>query len=170
MLKVLGILFVLAGCIYSGVISVVQLNQRAASLQSLAEGLELIGYELEFRMESLGEILSVTANKIHGSVKRVFQYSAEQLATKHDGLFCDIWKQAVLEFMPELKQRDVECVQTVGAVLGRYDVESQLSVIRTTTEQLKHYAQEALAEKKEKGKLYGAISTAAGLFIIIFLI
>ncbi len=170
MLKIVGALFVFAGSVGVGVILVSRVNHRIMLLRAMVEGLDMVSCELEFRMSPLKDALCAVSQKTNGTVSNFFLYCAGEIGIKHDCIFLDIWKRGMEMSFSALNQCDLETIQTAGAVLGRYDVESQVSVIRAAIEQLKRYSEEAIQEKKGKGKVFSTVSAAMGLFLIILLI
>lgn len=170
MLTVVGIVLIIVGCAGIGLSANGRMTRRVAALRSMSAALELLGHELDFRLAPLEEVFSSASQRVTEPASAVFRSCAEKLRTEDRQLMSDIWSLALRAKLPELEPREIECLQRVGAVLGRFDAQRQQSVVSAAAEQLEEYLREAADERNRKGRLYGTVSAAAGLFLVIILL
>lgn len=170
MLNTVGIVLIVSGCAGVGISANRRMARRVAALRSMSAALELLGHELDFRLAPLEEVFSSASQRVTEPASAVFRSCAEKLRAEDRQLMSDIWSLTLRKELPELEQHEIECLQRVGAVLGRFDAQRQQSVISTAVEQLEAYLREAADERKRKGTLYGTVSAAAGLFLVIILL
>lgn len=170
MLRWIGAGLLLAGSVGLGVSGVRRLEQRVGALQAVSAAMELIQCELDFRAPPMRELLETAA--AHSSEPAAsFLYMCAEKAGRADGKpLAGLWRQCVTQRLAVLRDDEQECLISVGEVLGRYDVQSQRCALIRAREQLDAYLSAAVQERQQKGRVYGALSTAAGTFLVILLL
>ena len=79
------------------------------------------------------------------------------------------WEEALEEAQTNLKKEDKYVLKSLSKLLGRTDIEGQVSSIEITQKFLEEQIKEALEEKRKNEKLYSKLGTTIGLAIIIIL-
>lgn len=170
MLKVLGSMMLLCGCIGIGLQPVNQMDKRIKTLQTLICGLEVMDRELSFRMPLLEEILSVAAWSIEDPARSFFSACRDELSKSFDNPFHEIWNRAAHEYLTALKRSDLNSVFTLGSVLGKYDGEGQRQAIDRAHGALTQALSDAVVDRCSQGKVYKVLGTTAGVFLLILLL
>lgn len=170
MLKLLGAALLLSGCAGFGWSGVRNLELRVKTLRSMSAALELIGCELDFRAPPVRELFERLAVETEQPAASFFRACAEEMSVGEGRPLSELWRKCVKERLTSLKQAEAACLISVGAVLGRYDAQSQRRALNRAREQLDGYLSGAMQERRQKGRVYGALSAAAGVFLVVLLL
>ena len=170
MLKMAGAALLLAGGVGLGVLAVKRLERRVTALRSLTEALELMERELDFRLPPMKELIRETARRSAQPASEFLNVCAEKMDEWDGQPLSGLWQQAALEQLPALKPCDQETLFSVGAVLGRYDAESQRGVLSAARERLTGFLSDAVEERRRQGRVYGVLGATAGAFLVILLL
>lgn len=170
MLKLLGSVMLLCGCIGIGWLRVNQMDKRIKTLQTLICGLEVMERELSFRMPLLEEILCVAARSTEGQTGRFLSVCVDELNKDLSKPFYEIWNRAIHEHLTALKKSDLDPVIALGSILGRYDEEEQRKAIVQACGGLKLLHSNAVAERGGQSKMYKVLGTTAGALLVILLL
>ena len=81
----------------------------------------------------------------------------------------EAWEKAVEETECNLNNEDKKIVKTLSKLLGKTDVEGQISQIEITEKFLEGQIKEAEEERRKNEKLYTRLGTVMGLTIVIIL-
>ena len=169
-MKVLGI-----GAIISAIF-LLALNltgRKKAEIDCLAElcrGLELIRAELGSRLTPMPELLGLLEAQCTGEAGNFFRAVGNALPLLEEKDFASLWNQAAEELLRCLNQRELETVKKVGAVLGKYELSEQLTVIGACLSELRAGEERLREAYPQTKKLFFGLSAAAGGFIIILLL
>ena len=78
----------------------------------------------------------------------------------------EAWKNALEESKTNLKEEDIKVLKNLSKLLGKTDIDGQLSEIELIEEQITN----AEEEQKKNEKLYKSLGILAGIAIAIILI
>ena len=170
MLKVVGSLLLLCGCIGAGALPVRIMDKRIGTIQSLLCALEIMERELSFRMPLLEEILSAAACSTLGPTQRFLSACRKELENNLEKPFAEIWSRAAREQLVALKKSDLDLINTLGGVLGRYDSDGQRQAIGQIRCHFERLLLNAETERRSQGKVYRVLGTAVGSFLVILLL
>jgi stage III sporulation protein AB len=170
LLRAAGAALLLAGSGGLGLAAVRQLDRRVAALRSLTQALELLERELDFHLPPMGELLLAVAQRCQQPAARFLQSVGERLGELDGRPLSQLWGRAVRELLPALKPCDLETLDCVGAVLGRYDGEGQRHAIAAARDRLGALLADAVQERRRQGRVYGAVSVTAGIFLTLLLL
>lgn len=170
MLKLIGAVLLLSGSVGLGVSSVRNLERRVKTLRSMSTALELMKCELDFRAPPMRELFGAAAKGTSEPASSFFYTCAEKTKQMEGRPLAELWRQCMEERLTALTDAEAECLMSVGTVLGRYDVQSQQCVLTQTREQVNGYLNEAVQDRQRKGRMYGALSMAAGIFLVIVML
>ncbi len=170
MLKIVGAALLLAGGAGFGWSAVKRLERRVNTLRSLTQALELMERELDFRLPPMKVLIGETARRSAEPASGFLRACVERMDELEGQPLSGLWQQAALEALPALKPCDREALMSVGAVLGRYDAESQRGVLSAARERLTGFLADAVEERRRQGRVYGALGATAGAFLVILLL
>lgn len=80
------------------------------------------------------------------------------------------WRSAVEKHPGALKSEEIRLLSSLADVLGATDLESQLTALDYTREQLRRCYAQACSDRDKHQKLYGTLGVLAGIGIAIILI
>lgn len=166
MLKILGAVFIIAGC--GGVGLGMCQNQRRIqrSMEQLAASLEWMAWELGYRMPPLSELCRGGAAVSRGSVSRVLERLAQELDAQltPDASAC---MAAALEAVPRLPARTAGYFAHLGRSLGRFDLQGQVSELENTAARIRREL-EAMGRNWElRLRNYQTLGLCAGAALVI---
>lgn len=170
MVKLLGAVLVAAGAAAIGYTAVERLRARTAALRALADALELMERELCFRLTPMPELFADLAGRVLPPVDQFFQQCAEGLDELPRHTLGELWQSAAAKSLSALHRSDLKVLLPLGAVLGRYSGEEQRQAIAQTADELRRTLLAAEGEQRQRGKVYGALSAAAGALLVILLL
>lgn len=170
MLKAVGSVLLLCGCIWIGMMNVKQMDKRLKILRSLLNALEVMEREMSFSMPLLEDLLICVSRLSEGEVRRFLSFCSNELKNESGNLFCEIWNRAAYEHLAILKREDLDHVLALGNVLGRYDSDGQRQAICHAHAAIKQILLRAETERTSQGKVYKAISATVGVFLVILLL
>lgn len=172
MLKVLGILCILAGSTGIGILCAAELDLRIRELEELEKRMLLLKGEIRYMHQPLPEAffhLSADAPPPFGDF---FRHMGEGLKERRGCTAYSIWKQYMEQDLGGLhiSSQERSKLLALGGMLGYLDVEMQVNTLDHYLEQLKLSSAQAMEAAGSRRKLYrymGALGGAA-LVILIF--
>ena len=169
--SVLCLLIILAG-IAAGQLKAKSYENRVFHLQELITALKILESEMKYRMDPLPDLL-IRVSTIKAGMSGDFLETAGRLLKiqiGHD--FSECWSDAVETAYQEsaLNKEDKRILSDLGIELGKTDMDSQTGMFQRTFALLEAQAEEAIEEKKSKGKMYKSLGPAIGILIVIVLI
>lgn len=84
--------------------------------------------------------------------------------------FPSSWRGAVENCANVFGKEETRLLSALGDVLGATDLDSQLTALSYTKEQLEHRLGLARQDKQKHGKLYSTLGVLIGLAIVIILV
>lgn len=143
---------------------------RVVNLKEFKEVCNILESKIKFTYEPLGdifkEIISMLKNE---SIRKILESTTENLKNNDFNL---AWESAV-EKQKEIlnfKDEDISIIKRLGNMLGKTDVDGQISEINLTKEFLDTQIQEAEIECRKNEKMYRSLGTIFGLAIVIILV
>ena len=139
-------------------------------LEELCRGLELIRAELGTRLTPVPELLALLSEKCRGDAGLFFCTLGMTLPLLEEKEFSVLWNTAAESCLHCLRPEELEAVRKVGAVLGKYELSEQLTVVCSCLGELRDACEKWKAAYPESRRLFFGMSAAAGGFIIILLL
>ena len=148
-------------------------GNKKAEINCLAElctGFALIRAELGTRLTPMPELLSLLTERCQGPAGGFFRTVDSALPLLAEKDFSALWNAAAEEHLGCLGQRELETVKKAGAVLGKYELSEQISVVSSCLEELRGAEEKGRADYPQCRRLLFGVNAAAGGFIIILLL
>ncbi len=146
-------------------------KNRVNELKDFKEFCNILESKIKFTYEPLGEIFEEISDLIceKNNVSLLIKKTASKLKEQD---FKSAWIDEI-ELQKSnfnLKTEDINVIKGLGNMLGKTDMQGQLSEISLTSEFLDTQIQEAEYECKKNEKMYRSLGTIVGLAIVIILI
>lgn len=171
MIRLIGAALIMAGCGLGGVSAVGRLAMRVRILGQLRAAMELMSRELDLRLTPLPELLRLAAESVgNGPVKNLFDAAAEGAGRPQAEAFCVLWRRSLSGSGLDLSRAGREELAGLADVLGRYDARSQSNALMETAGRLEVLRRQAEEQYRRLGRVYTALSLAAGALLVILLI
>lgn len=150
-----------------GIILSKKYSNRVKELRQLKSALNIIENKIKFTYEPIPEIFKEISRKFKGSVGQIFKKSYENMILTDAGT---AWENGIELTSSNLKQEDKEALKGLGKLLGKTDVEGQVSQLSLINEFLKVQLENAEQEQQKGEKLYKKLGVISGLMIVVALL
>lgn len=170
MIRLVGAVLLTVGSATLGFGAVNHLEGRVHDLRELMAGVETLQRELGWRLAPLPEALSRAAKGTNGRPSQFFKLCAQSAAHLNGRTFQQIWQEGVEASQMRLEREDLEVLEQLGLVLGRYDGDSQQRALEVTGTRLEQQRTNAAEQRARLGRVYSMLGITAGLFLVILLI
>ena len=143
---------------------------RIKELEEIKNILNIVKSKIKFTYEPIPEIFKEISDSkcqeknkniinIFSLAKEKMEYATAEIA----------WNEAVDETINNLTDEDKQALKTLSKLLGKTDIDGQISQIEVTESFLNVQWKEALNEKQKNEKLYYRLGSTIGLAIVIIL-
>lgn len=140
---------------------------RLDELQEIKNALNIFKTKIKFTYNPIPEIFDEISKNSSKNVGEIFLKAREKMKNQTAG---KSWEEAVLESENNLKKEDRQTLSTLSKMLGKCDVEGQISQIDITLDFLEKHIQDAENEKNKNERLYSKLGTIMGLALVIILV
>ena len=139
---------------------------RLEELEDVKNSLNILKTKIKFTYEPIPEVFGEIAENVNSNISRLFLFAKQNMEKMSAG---EAFEEAVDNVICNLKSEDKKVIKILSKLLGRTDVEGQISQIEITEEFLANQIKEAEEEKKKNERLYTRLGTVIGLTIVIIL-
>lgn len=140
---------------------------RVSELKEMKNALNMFLTKIRFTYESVPESFREIGNSIDGNVGKIFRTSSELMKEKNAG---DAWEETIEKIETNMKEEDKSIIKNLGRMLGKTDLEGQVSEIKLVQEFLNTQIDVAEKERQKNEKLYKTLGGVVGLAIVIILV
>ena len=166
-----GALVCVCALISGALAAVGEKKKQILTLHALCSALDLMQGELSFRGSSMEELLAFLLPRTSGLVSSFVQELSDGLSNLGEYDFSELWSMAADScFALSLRERELDELKNLGAYLGRYDLETQVTQLRGC----RSFLQETLAEAEKRfpveRKLVLGLSVFVGLILTVLVI
>ena len=170
MIRLFGAILLILGGLGLGLAAVGHLTGRVRDLRELEGAIDDLQRELCWRMAPLPEALEQAAGSTSGRVARFLRLCAREASALEGRPFRQIWAECMTTARMELDREDAAILEELGAVLGRYDGDSQRQALERTAGLLQKQQGQAAERRERLGRLYGILGVSGGLLLVILLL
>lgn len=166
----IGALLLFCGTAAIGFGAAAGLRKRTNALLSFLGGLTIMEVEMQFRLTPMPDLLDKLATETGGAAGEFFALCRDSLFRLADAPLSQLWREALHSRGGMLAEEDRRVLEQLGAVLGCYDVDGQLSAIEEARKRLEECHRHAEARQVNLGKMYRVLGMAAGIMsVLLFL-
>lgn len=168
-LRYIFLISILVGSTSIGFLLSRRYSDRMKELNDISSLINILKNKIKFTHKPLGEILQeISTIKKDTKIPEIFSKTGQKLENRK---IEEAWNEAISEekFYLNLKNEDIDLMRTLGNVLGKTDVEGQMSEINQFDNLLKIQIKNAENEKNKNSKMYKSLGTIIGLAIVIIL-
>ncbi len=171
MIRIIGALLLVGGATVIGFGASWELSVRARVLGSFLSALDLMLSEIGSCLTPICELMEKLSKEAVSPLDSFFKACGEEKHEKPDVSFSIIWRKNLnhAEYL-KLKTNEREVLSELGAVLGRYDADKQISAISHLQRRVQSLWQSAENDRKSLGKLYAKLGLICGVSVVIVLI
>lgn len=139
---------------------------RLEELEEMKNALNILKAKIKFTYEPIPEIFDEISKNTNKNIGNIFKTAKEKM---NYSTAKEAWEQAVEETITNLKEEDKHTLKTLAKLLGKTDIEGQISQIQITEEFLETQIKEATEERQKNERLFTRLGTIMGLAIVIVL-
>lgn len=152
-----------------GILLSKKFSNRVKLLKDLKNALNIFEVKINFSFETIPEIFKDISNKIDGTAGKMFSQTLKYM--NEDNLIAgEAWEKSVETNGYNLKKDDINSLKTLGKLLGRTDIEGQISQIELVSSFLEKQLNDAVESKNKNEKMYKKLGIIVGLVLVIVLI
>lgn len=170
MIQLMGGLLLFCGSTAIGLGAAGALRKRTQALSSFLGGLTIMEAELQFHLTPMPDLLEKLAREAGGAAGAFFALCRKGLGHLEDTPLSLIWQEALQSRAGMLTEGDREVLEQLGAILGRYDLEGQLSAIGAAKQRLEECRRQAETRQTTLGRMYSVLGMTAGIMSVLLLI
>ena len=169
-MRALGALMAFAACSAMGLLRVASERRRIETLAALTEALDVMRGELAARLTAIPALTEYMARHSRGDAQSFFAAVLDRLPQLGKRELSELWCESVMETLPSLETDELRELASVGLVLGRCELDVQLSALDRCAAALRAAQERAQAEYPQQKRLSLGVSAAAGLVLVTVLI
>ena len=152
---------------YIGVLISNKYLNRVKDLKEIKKALNMFLNKMKFTYEPIPQIFNDISNKTNENISYVFK----EASNKMKEMPADIaWKYSLKSSNTSLTKEDKETLKGLGDMLGKLDIDGQVSQIELINNFIDTQIESAEEEKKKYVKMYKTLGITVGLTIVIILI
>ena len=140
---------------------------RVTELKEMKNALNMFLTKIRFTYESVPESFNEIGNNIKGKIGEIFKTASNKMKNMSAG---DAWEETIEKSDTSLTDEDKNIIKNLGRMLGKTDLEGQVSEIKLVQNFLNTQIDIAEKEKQKNEKLYKTLGGVIGLAIVIILI
>lgn len=167
MIKYVILTVILGISIWIGILVSKKYKDRVMELKEFRNSLNILENKIKFTYEPLQEIFKQISDNLENNISLIFENTNKNLKRMN---MCDAWNKAIDESKLNLNKEDISIIKNMGKLLGKTDVEGQVSEIKLTSDFIDLQIEKAEKEREKNEKSYKTLGTVVGLAIVIILI
>lgn len=140
---------------------------RVKELKEMKNALNMFLTKIRFTYESVPESFNEIGNNIKGKIGKIFKTASNKMKNMSAG---DAWEETIEKSDTSLTDEDKNIIKNLGRMLGKTDLEGQVSEIKLLQNFLNTQIDIAEKEKQKNEKLYKTLGGVIGLAIVIILV
>ena len=160
-----GMILMIIGGSLLGLAAVKRLSDRTKILGTLVSAIDYLQAEIKYGLTALPDIMK----KLAINYPELFFSRCAKPVTPDEG-FGAIWKNAVKEARLPLRANEIQALEELGNVLGRFDADAQEAAIQLARERLQVSYTESRDEQLVKSRLFGFLGVGLGVVVAILLV
>lgn len=139
---------------------------RLEELEEIKTDLNILKTKIKFTYEPLPQVFSEFGEENRGNISNIFKSATKKMEKVNAE---EAWEEAVEESNTNLNNEDKKVLKSFSKMLGKTDIDGQISQIEVTESFLETQIRHAEEEKQKNEKLYSRLGTTIGLAIVIIL-
>ena len=166
-IKILLFFFILIASTYVGILVSKKYIYRVSELKEFKNVLNILKTKIRFTYEPLGEIFFEISSNFSTNVSNVLKQASFNMKSINAG---KAWTDAIENVNTNILQEDKKVLIMLSKMLGKTDLEGQVTQIEQTSKFLDIQIEHAEKEKLKNEKLYKTLGIIMGAGLVIILI
>ncbi|MBR3134477.1 MAG: stage III sporulation protein AB [Clostridia bacterium] len=140
---------------------------RLKELKEIQRALHIFEEKIKFTYEPIPDVFEDISKKSIKNIGNIFLEASKSMKYISAG---EAWEQALDNSNTQMNKDDLEILSGLAKMLGKTDLDGQVSEIRLTQKFIDTKIEEAQIEKCKNEKLFKTLGITAGLTMVIILI
>ena len=142
-------------------------SNRLKDLKEMRKAFNFFEEKIKFTYEPIPDVFDEISHKVQDNIGEIFRNSSKSMENESAGV---AWEKAVDESNNNFTKEDKDIIKGLAKMLGKTDIDGQVSEIRLTNKFLEVQIKDAENEKNKNEKLYKTLGATVGLALVIILI
>ena len=166
-IKILIYSFIFLSCSLIGILISKKYSNRVNELKEFKNALNIFKTKIRYTYEPIPEIFSDISENVSSNVSSVFKTAAEKMKICAAG---EAWDLALKLDDLNIDNEDKNVLKSLSKLLGKTDLEGQLSQIEMTSDFLDKQIRKAENQKEKSERMYRTLGMIMGMAIVIMVI
>lgn len=169
MLIVKGIILILLlfSSSYIGILVSKKYQNRVKELKEMKSLLTIFSTKIKLTYEPIPQIFEELGSKENSNISYIFKTASKKMKELPAG---KAWIKALEIQNTNLRKEDIEVLKGLSTLLGKVDLEGQISEIELVDNFLDKQIEKAEEENKKSEKMYKTLGITVGLAMVIIFI
>lgn len=142
-------------------------SNRLNELKEMKNALSIFETKIKFTYEPIPSVFTEIAKKVHPTIAKIFTLAVENMEYTSAG---NAWIESLTVSPNNMKEDDIKVLKGLSRLLGKTDIEGQVSEITLVKQFLDTQIEQANQEKEKNAKMYKTLGMVVGLAIVIVLV
>jgi len=170
MTKLLGFSLILTAALVCSAQRIRDWKARSAALEAFCEMLSQLRGILEVQAPPMPELLDALSRCSGGAAERFVKQLCQAMDRLGAVSFQTLWLEALADTAKDVGEDARHALETLGSVLGRYDLDTQLSAVDACLRVLRRQQEQLREKAPQSGRLtLGIMLSAAALLGILLM-
>lgn len=165
--KIIIYSFIFLSCSLIGILISKKYSNRVNELKEFKNALNIFKTKIRYTYEPIPDIFIEISENINSNISNVFKTAAEKMKICAAG---EAWDLALKIDDLNIDDEDRNALKNLGKLLGKTDLEGQLSQIEMTSDFLDKQIRKAENQREKSEKMYRTLGMIMGMAIVIILI
>lgn len=161
------LLLLFASSSYIGSLIAKKYQARVRELKEMKTSLAVFATKIKLTYEPIPQIFKELGNKEQNNISHIFQTASEKMKQLPAG---QAWLETLEKTNTNLKKEDIEVLKGLSNLLGKVDLEGQVSEVELVDHFLDKQIEIAQEESKKSVKMYKTLGVTVGLAMVIVFI
>lgn len=157
--KYLILIFIFGTTSFIGILIAKRYSNRVKELQEIKNALAMFEAKVKFTYEPIPEIFKEISNKFNENIGQIFKNSSNKMLTKPADV---AWCEAIDESNNNMNKEDKEVLKGLSKLLGKTDINGQITEIKLVSNFLNTQIEIAQKEKEKNEKMYKTLRNGSG--------
>lgn len=164
--KIIIYSFIFLSCSLIGMLISKKYSNRVNELKDFKNALNIFKTKIRYTYEPLPEVFEEISQEINSNISSVFKIASEKMSLCSAS---DAWDLSLKVENLNINDEDRCALNNLSKLLGKTDLEGQISQIEITSSFLDKQIREAEIQKEKSEKMYRTLGMIIGIAIVIIL-
>lgn len=150
-IKFISLIAILLFSSYIGIIISNKYKNRVEDLKEIKRGLNIFETKIKYTYEPVPEIFKEISGNLKENIANIFINASKNM---EENIAKDAWNQAIDNSNTSMNKEDLEVIKGLGKLLGKTDLDGQVSQIELTDRFIDTQIEKAEKEYTKNEKLY----------------